>query len=159
MRTTTVTKKLRCSLTDAELAEIGTQISDRVLEVEQIEAMKKRINPLKEEITRLSHKFKSGTDERYVECTVWYDMPEDGMKTIMRMDTNEIILREPMTEDEMQGELDFDREEPTQELKQLLLTGEVVPAEEVQAGFEVLDPDDDDDRDEDYTLPDNDVYD
>jgi hypothetical protein len=109
------TRSFLFPLTDAEKAEIGQSMSNKALAIEEIEASKKRVQPLRDDIADLARRFNDGGNFRDVECVVKFDVPETGKKTIIRLDTNEEIDVQDMTADELQGVFDFE-EQPKDEL-------------------------------------------
>lgn len=101
----TIELTLPVRLRETDIAELGKQISDRAIEIEEIEKERKRIAVLRAEILELSHQLNSGTIEKPVKCTVMYDNPRHGIKTVVRTDTAEVIEQVPMTDEEMQLEM------------------------------------------------------
>ena len=107
MRPQTTTRRLQRKLESEQLLAIGKEMSDKLLEVEQIETAKKRITPLREELTLLGSKYNSGFEDVEIECNIVYNSPEAGKKTIIRPDTGETIEVVDMTKDELQEDLEF----------------------------------------------------
>jgi hypothetical protein len=108
MGTKTIALELSVKLNDSELAEIGRHIADLVETIDEIEAERKKIPALRKEILELSKKISQGYELRNVECVVHLDSPTIGMKRIIRTDTNEVVLTEPMSDEELQEELALD---------------------------------------------------
>lgn len=107
MRAQTTTRRVQRKLELEELVTMGKDITDKILEIEHIETAKKRITPLREEVTLLSSKYNSGYQEVELECNIVYNKPETGKKIIIRPDTGEVVEVQPMTEDELQEDLEF----------------------------------------------------
>lgn len=104
------TRQLFCKFNDEEKLALADNITAKRKEIDFIESQKKRISGLHEEISELSSEYRRGGETRYVECTTYYDTPSEGKKTIVRNDTQETVLVENMTHDELQGNLPFDGE-------------------------------------------------
>jgi len=107
MRPITTTRRLQRKLESEQLLAIGKEMSDKLLEIEQIETAKKRVTPLREELTLLGSKYNSGFEDVEIECNVIYNSPEPGKKTIIRPDTGETIEVVDMTKEELQEDLPF----------------------------------------------------
>lgn len=63
-----------------------------------------------------SRRINNGYEHRNIDCQIRFNDPESGMKTLMRMDTGEIVRITKMSEAEKQEELPFkdDQPEPAQ---------------------------------------------
>jgi hypothetical protein len=59
-------------------------------------------------VAGLTHKINEGYEMRDTECRVLPDVPRRGMKSIMRLDTGEIVREEAMTAEEMQDAFKFE---------------------------------------------------
>lgn len=107
------TRFLRVTLTQDELLAAGKQQADTAIHLAQIEADQKRTaddfkakkSSASAELAILASKISSGYEMKNVSCTVRFDDPETGRKTVTRDDTHEIVAIEPMTPAEMQREL------------------------------------------------------
>lgn len=66
---------------------------------------KERIEGCASQIGRLSREINTGWEMRTIECDVFFHVPTQGMKRIMRPDTGEIVREEPMLSHELQEEL------------------------------------------------------
>ena len=105
-----IKRMLNCKFTTEELKEIGIQLALKNQKRERLEDDKKQsmsqfksdIDAADAEIRRLSQKLARGSEDRQIECEVFYNTPEEGKKTIIRNDTHEEISVDKMTEDEMQ---------------------------------------------------------
>jgi hypothetical protein len=101
---------LNCKFTTEELKEIGIKLALENQKRERLEDDKKQsqsqyksdIDAADAEIRRLSQKLARGSEDRQIECDVFYNTPEEGKKTIIRNDTHEEVSIDKMTEDEMQ---------------------------------------------------------
>ena len=105
-----IKRMLNCKFTTEELKEIGIQLALENQKRERLEDDKKQsmsqfksdIDAADAEIRRLSQKLARGSEDRQIECEVFYNTPEEGKKTIIRNDTHEEISVDKMTEDELQ---------------------------------------------------------
>ena len=111
MRPQTTTRRLQRKLESEQRLAIGQEMADKLLEIEQIETAKKRITPLREELTLLGSKYNSGFEDVEIECNIVFNSPEPGKKTIVRPDTGEKIEVVDMTKDELQEDLPFTESE------------------------------------------------
>jgi hypothetical protein len=101
-------RMLDCILTDQELAECGKELARTNQRKARLEAEKKstashykaEMDQCDAEIEQLSLKSTTGVESRMVECQLFYNNPEDGLKTLIRLDTEEKVYTEPMTVDE-----------------------------------------------------------
>ena len=108
------TRKLQVKLTEAGLLEVGEQLAkaeqalDVVLEdkKEANAEFTETINDFKKQIKEFSEKITTGEEERSVECTV-HIYPQSNRKEVQRNDTEEVIAKEDLTPDDLQGELNF----------------------------------------------------
>lgn len=101
-----------------ELKEFSGQLARATEELCAAEEEKKAITAQFKERTEsakmtalaLSRKINSGYDMRYVDCELKMDDPRVGEVTIIRLDTGEIVRTRPMTDEECQFKLDFDKQ-------------------------------------------------
>jgi hypothetical protein len=105
LTTKTITRRLDCKLSKDDLVAIGHEMSQKSGEIDTIEAMKKRLKPLREDLSELGKKIANGTEKRDVTCEVRYHVPVNGKKSIVRLDTDEVIEVLNMTPEEMQEDL------------------------------------------------------
>lgn len=121
------TRTLPCVLNDEDkirLAnEIGTlqeqlqPIEEEVLRLkEELKDQKKEANGLKLQQYRIHRMLADGFEEREVGCDVQLNTPTVGAKRIVRTDTGVIIEEMPMTDDELQGNLEFQEPKNVHEL-------------------------------------------
>jgi hypothetical protein len=111
MRPQTTTRRLQRKLGEEQLLAIGKEMSDKVLEIESIETAKKRITPLREEMTLLGSKYNSGFEDVEIQCDIVYNYPEPGKKSVIRPDTKETIEVVDMTQEDLQEDLPFTQAE------------------------------------------------
>jgi hypothetical protein len=69
--------------------------------------LKKEEDDINGEIAKLARFVTDAYDFRMIDCRVMFDSPEDGMKTIVRIDTGEVVRSERMSDDEKQRDLPF----------------------------------------------------
>lgn len=58
-------------------------------------------------VSELTNRINNGYELREVECLAMMETPRPGMKRIIRIDTNEALRDEPMSQAEMQGSFGF----------------------------------------------------
>lgn len=104
---------LRVIYTEKELLEIGKKLAEANRELEAAESEKKSItgtlkakcDGIAARISQHSGELTNGYTYRSVPCEVRFDHPTKGMKTTIRLDSNETITTEAMTLAEMQMDL------------------------------------------------------
>jgi len=114
-----ITLPLRCEYSELELAEKRDELSTIIVRQGEVESRKADVNRgFKEELdglysraSELAHQIKARGQNRSVECVVEFHKPNVGEKTIIRLDTGEMVRVEVMTEEERQDEIDFGVEE------------------------------------------------
>jgi hypothetical protein len=110
-----MTLSLRCDYTDTELGLKRDELSCVILRQGDVEQRKAEVNrEFKQELdglysraSELAHQIKARGQDRAVECVVEFHKPNIGEKTIIRLDTGEMVRVEVMTEEERQEEIDF----------------------------------------------------
>jgi hypothetical protein len=93
------------ALTDDEKIEAGENLTEALMMLRKLEEkknfemslFKRQIKACNLDIQRLTDMLHNGTEDREVQCEVVYHMPVMGMKTIMRLDTNEPFDEKDMT--------------------------------------------------------------
>lgn len=103
----------RYQFTPAELRTLGDQLARETQDHFSLKEQRTTIASnfaarLKESGRRLgdlSTKINSGYEMREMECIVIFNKPQNGIKTIVRVDTGEEVRTEVMTDAETQGEL------------------------------------------------------
>jgi hypothetical protein len=114
-----ITLSLRCEYSDLELAEKRDELSTVICRQGEVEQRKAAINrEFKEELdglysraSELAHQIKARSQDRAVECVTEFHKPNIGEKTVIRLDTGEMVRVEVMTDEERQDEIDFGIEE------------------------------------------------
>ena len=104
---------LKVYFTEEEIKEFSKKLAYQSKQLEELEDAKKsvvadfnsQIQSAKAEISKLANFINNGYEYKPVECKIIFNEPQVGIKTIIRTDTNEKVRTEPMTEDEMQGDL------------------------------------------------------
>lgn len=115
----TLSQMLLCQLTEEELKQESRKLTDLLLEKSRLEDAKaaeakyysEQIKDLEAQIEQQIPIVKNNQKERMVTVNVEFNTPEKGFKTSTRMDTEEIISVDPMTESEIQ-DLFIDAESP-----------------------------------------------
>jgi len=115
-------KKIRLDLpvnyTQEELDAKRDVLTQTVLQHDAVEE-EKRVTPkrlgdqmkaLRADMRRLSADIRRGHETKPVDCVARFHDPSPSFKTIVRLDTGEIVRTEAMTEDEMQENLFEDGE-------------------------------------------------
>ena len=98
-------RNLRYDFTAVEINELAVELANKNQELRRKEDQKKSIaaqmksdiDLLNEQINSASTKVSSGYEYRDVKCTVFYNKPTNGMKTLVRSD-NEKSFNEKMTD-------------------------------------------------------------
>lgn len=106
----TLSQMLLCQLTEEELKQESRKLTDLLLEKSRLEDAKaaeakyysEQIKDLEAQIEDQIPIVKNNQKERMVTVNVEFNTPEKGFKTSTRMDTEEIISVDPMTESEIQ---------------------------------------------------------
>jgi hypothetical protein len=114
-----ITLSLRCEYSDLELAEKRDELSTVICRQGEVEQRKAAVNrEFKEELdglysraSELAHQIKARGQDRPVECVTEFHKPNIGEKTVIRLDTGEMVRVEVMTDEERQDKIDFGLEE------------------------------------------------
>ncbi|MDD5699114.1 MAG: hypothetical protein PHH77_10905 [Victivallaceae bacterium] len=101
-------EQLECVLTQDELVEMGRKLSKETQRRNSLEDEKKSVNSslkasidaCNAEINRLGIIVSNGKEMREVECETRYNTPQNGIKSLIRMDTGEVIREQPMSSNE-----------------------------------------------------------
>lgn len=116
----TSAKHIKCNLKycfgSEELVALGKELGESQLKLRQldddrkmvVDEWKSRISGMESHINSLSNKCCSGYEYREVECSVTFDDPKPGEKTIRRLDVGlmpEIVSVRPMDDQEKQKDL------------------------------------------------------
>lgn len=102
--------ELPCALTDEEVQTRGRMLGETVGQIEDLqsartEAMKDfkdRLAGLADFQKKLARIIRTRVEDRMILCSVVFHTPEQGSKTIARLDTGEFVRQEPMTAGECQ---------------------------------------------------------
>ena len=117
---------LHCDFTDQVMAEKRDELSMAIIVAHKTKEEKKKVDQqFKEQLdalyasaTSLARQIRARGESKEVECLVKMHDPNEFEKTTIRLDTGEIVLTEPMTQEERQENLFPDepvtllREEP-----------------------------------------------
>ena len=95
-------------LTVEELKEAGVNLALENQKKARLEDAKKQamsqykaeIDAVDASINAIASKLARGSEYRTVECTILYNTPIDGQKTVVRDDTGDTVSVEQMTDDE-----------------------------------------------------------
>ena len=104
---------LRCEFTAEELAAKAEALANATVELQELKGQKRNVvaefgELIKEVEGRargLSKAYRSKGENRFVECAVLLDTPERGKKTFVRLDLNQPVKVENMTDEDRQEEL------------------------------------------------------
>lgn len=110
-----INEYVKVVFTDAEVADFARGLAQANRKRSSIEQQKKEVDTqLKAEIEaentnikRLSDHISNGHEYRNVECRVDLDTPEDGKRSIVRLDTGEVVKVQPMTDMDRQMRLEL----------------------------------------------------
>lgn len=112
-RTKAIKSNLAYQFSPEELIALGKELGESQIKLRQLDddrkmvadEWKSKISSAEAHINSLSNKTSSGYEYRDIPCTVTYDCPVAGEKTITRDDTTEIVKVMLMDESEKQDEL------------------------------------------------------
>lgn len=107
---------LRHTFTEKEILEIARKLAESTKELDQAEEEKKAVTSqlkakcdgIAARVSEQAAKINSGYEYRMTPVTVKYNTPKTGSKRLVRMDTNENIGDEDMTQAELQSEFPLD---------------------------------------------------
>ena len=110
-----IKKMLPCELTDAEVLDIATEMSQKLEELDNVEAEKKAAaanfklltDALESEISIMAKSVRTKTEEREVDCEWVFNLPVPGMKQLIRLDTEEVVDEKDMTDMDKQMAADM----------------------------------------------------
>jgi len=119
------TRMLRCVYTDAERLELGKQLADEHADLRGVNSdfdrckaeFKSKITSHEAKIEDLSNKVSTGYRMETVNCRWIFDLPNKGVKTLMRQDTHEEVEKDAMSEADLQEVIDFAQEDTGPALK------------------------------------------
>ncbi len=121
-QSTTIVKTLRCTLNGEDKLAIGAAAADFGREAsdlaESLDSARKSIKAQIENAeTQRDHQLavlRMGYELQDVECSVQFDFPTAGQKTITRNDTAAEVAVEVMSDSERQADLEFEEAAPVQ---------------------------------------------
>jgi hypothetical protein len=104
----TMEMRLPCKFSDDELKDFGKKLSACYFELGRTETEKKQVvseykaktDAIDNEISELSTKIKDSQEDREIECQVQFHFPQLHMKTVTRLDVNEVIAEIPMDDED-----------------------------------------------------------
>ena len=107
---------VRCALTLSELRALGDELAAVVREHQEVYDAKAatvaefggRLKDLIARAHKIADTMRAGYQMREVVCILLMDTPREGMKQVVRLDTQEVLREEPMTANELQGMFVFD---------------------------------------------------
>lgn len=107
MQVQKITRLLKYEFKEDELKEMSDTVFKNIGTVNQLHGEKKasnasfgaKIKGLEEMNSEYAELIQAGHEERSIACEVTMNKPKDGIKTIVRLDTNE-SWEEPMTQHE-----------------------------------------------------------
>ena len=108
-----IERKLVCELSEGELQLRSASLADTVTTIDQTKTARKQkakefgdlLAGLEDRQRELSRAIRTGTEERLVACVVNFHTPIEATKTIVRLDTGEIVSEEPMSSEECQTKI------------------------------------------------------
>lgn len=108
MQTQRVVLELAVKFTDEQISDFGKKLAEKIFELGKLEVDKKanadvfkgQIETVHSEITDLSGKINKGEEDMDIDCEVKYHFPAKDMKTVTRLDTNELVGEFAMVEED-----------------------------------------------------------
>lgn len=109
--------QLECELTDQEKIAYGRQMAQHMQEAAEVTAQlrsyqlsaKTKVAEHDASIATLSQALMSGKEMRRTECK-WVYFWEEDEKRLIRLDTEDVVRKEPIRDEERQEKLDLDRD-------------------------------------------------
>lgn len=100
----TVVRPLPCPLSEEDFATKGKELAGLLQDITQAEEEKKasvadataRIKEMRAAASELKDTISRGTEDREVECVWKKNKPEPGMKSLVRLDTKEVVEKQDM---------------------------------------------------------------
>ncbi|MGH9501686.1 MAG: hypothetical protein ACRD20_02420 [Terriglobales bacterium] len=113
IRPATVSQSLRCPLTDQEKIRFGEGLARLLEEYGEVEDEKTAVNAkfkaqlegIEAASTKARKVLSAGYEYRWIDCRVLYNDPASRQKTLVRLDTGEVVRIEDMSEEECQENL------------------------------------------------------
>jgi hypothetical protein len=114
-KTNKISEYLKYQFSEEETRENGKKLARKNQELAELDLKKKQLSAdIKAETdaanadsARLARWVNDEYDFRMIECEVTLDSPTAGQKTLVRLDTGEIVNTENMSADELQMALEF----------------------------------------------------
>lgn len=112
----TISKSPLCKPTDEQRKDFGIKLATTLEEVQRVEEegkrnsdhYKDRIGGLQATVDELRWKVSTWQEWRDAECTVEFDDPTPGFKSVVRIDNGEVVETEAMTDADKQFVPDLD---------------------------------------------------
>jgi len=135
-------QQLRVQLTDKEITALARDLADTQNKQDQEHENKKRglaelnarLKALSAESSRLAIMVTSGYTFKEVECAQYFDWPKKGRKSTFRLDTEECLTEEEMTQADRQLSLPIERPQdqvdPEEETHVIEQDGSVITMDE-----------------------------
>jgi len=109
----TKTENLKYEFTEDEITALAKKLAYETRTLEELRDQKKsvvsdftnKITGAEASISMLANNINNGYEYRYIDCEVSFNNPEAGQKSIIRIDTGEIVRIEDMTQAERQQNL------------------------------------------------------
>lgn len=113
-------RQCRYKFNDVELLQIGKELAEHNEQLSAFEDDKKRtvsdfgakIAGKEADVSIAVNKIQSGYEWRELPCTIFYNDPKNGRKTIVRDDTGETVAVEDMSPEELQTKLPLGQDDP-----------------------------------------------
>jgi len=108
-----IKRTLKYEFTEAETREMSHDLARSIQESKSVEDalqsvkadFKSKLEALSATINQLSTLINNGYEHRLIDCVVEFNVPKDGMKRVIRLDTSEAVDERPMEPEEMQEPL------------------------------------------------------
>jgi hypothetical protein len=105
-----IERKLRCELTESDLLTRAASLADNGMTIDETNAARSKSSKefkdllagLEERRRELSLAIRTGFEERLVPCVVRFHHPVEATKTIIRLDTGELVEECAMSAEECQ---------------------------------------------------------
>lgn len=110
---------LQCKFAHDELFSFGKTLAEKNALNKQVEADKKslvkqfdaKLAEIASQVDQISNFLQTGYEYRHVDCIETFGEPDRVKKTVIRTDTGETVEVVPMSPEEMQRVLDFEKEQ------------------------------------------------
>lgn len=138
-------EQLKVALTDTEQLEIARGQAQKMADLDDLNRQldrakadyKSAITRVETEIADAARKLRDRWELRMVSCMTALDCPDNGVASIFREDTGELVRSRPMVQSELQRDLPLAEGQPeTSQIEVKVETPEEAPAGEAQAQAE-----------------------